>query len=290
MDISSTTSSVSTSQNTTTATTSTKTTDSETSFKTEMDKVSDETKATEQNTSSAKGEEPSGNTKTTEDSTGKKPQTQQTATLVQDKNMDFQDLSKNGYILAGEVGFNEFQQNIGDIVQNNTINVQDVLLSANKQLEDIAIKAEVPSKVDYTNIEMTYEDASFFADLVQNTDKTLQNVVTELQNNTVTEKVAQHVKVSATLMTALSEAVKNNQPFRIDFDKDISVIIRVDREGSLSATFIPGDRAVEQYLKQNISLLQQRFDDQELAYNELTYTKQQRNRQQQERRNNKENE
>lgn len=50
-------------------------------------------------------------------------------------------------------------------------------------------------------------------------------------------------------MDKLSESMKTNQPFRIDFDKDVSVIIKVNKDGSLAANFIPGDKAVEQYLK-----------------------------------------
>ena len=78
--------------------------------------------------------------------------------------------------------------------------------------------------------------------------------------------------------------MKTNQPFRIDFDKDVSVIIKVNKDGSLAANFIPGDKAVEQYLRNNIASLRQRFDDQNLPYSELSYSNQ--NRQQQERRRN----
>ena len=146
----------------------------------------------------------------------------------------------------------------------------------------------VPAKVDYNTVQMDYNDAKFFADLVQNSDKTLQNVVADLQGGVeqTVQEASKNVKVSATLLNALSEAVKNNQSFRIDFDKDISVIIKVDKDGVLSAKFIPGDKAVEEYLKQNLSVLRQRFDDQELSYKDLSYSRQQ---QRQNRRNNKEN-
>ena len=89
-------------------------------------------------------------------------------------------------------------------------------------------------------------------------------------------------------MDKLSESMKTNQPFRIDFDKDVSVIIKVNKDGSLAANFIPGDKAVEQYLKNNISFLKQRFDDQNLPYSELSYSNS-RQQQQERRKNNKEN-
>ena len=88
-------------------------------------------------------------------------------------------------------------------------------------------------------------------------------------------------------MDKLAESMRTSQPFRIDFDKDVSVIIKVNKDGSLAANFIPGDKAVEQYLRNNISSLRQRFDEQNLPYSELSYSNQ--NKRQQERRNNKEN-
>ena len=172
-----------------------------------------------------------------------------------------------------------------EVVDNTT----QAILNVNKQLETITLKTTVSKKLDYSTIKMDYDDAKFFADLVQNPEETLQTVVTEIQNTApepTVQKASKNVNVSASLINLLSDAVKTNQPVRIDFDKDISIIIKVDKDGSLTAKFIPGDKAVEQYLKQNISALQQRFDDQEISYKELSYSNQQQRRN---RRNNKEN-
>jgi len=109
----------------------------------------------------------------------------------------------------------------------------------------------------------------------------MKSIASELAdvNNAQT---AQSVKVSSVLMEKLADSMKTNQPFRIDFDKDVSVIIKVNKDGSLSANFIPGDKAVEQYLRNNISFLKQRFDDENLRYTELSYSNS-RNQQQQRR-------
>ena len=45
----------------------------------------------------------------------------------------------------------------------------------------------------------------------------------------------------------------------------------MDTKGKVSAEFIPGDKAVEMYLRNNISSLKQRFDDQNLPYNDIMY-------------------
>lgn len=204
-----------------------------------------------------------------------------------------QDLSQ-ATMMTGEISMaeNMLGQNFGmqpdmQFAMDNIDTVQ-TLLDANRQLASITRETNIPTKVDYTTVQMDTDDAKFFSDLVKDTDATLQNVVNELQKGAEPEVQAasKNVKVSATLMNALSEATKTNQPFRIDFDNDISIIIKVDKDGSLSAKFIPGDKAVEQYLKQNISTLQQRFDEQELSYKELSYSNQQQRRNKQ---NNKEN-
>ena len=85
-------------------------------------------------------------------------------------------------------------------------------------------------------------------------------------------EVKQNAQVSQALLNALSEARENNQPLRIDFDQNISVILRVGRDGAVSAQFIPGDKAVEQYLKNNIESLKASFDEQDLPYSELSYS------------------
>ena len=144
--------------------------------------------------------------------------------------------------------------------------------------------------LDYSTISMSDDDAQFFANLVTKTDMSMQSIASEFQKSldvSDVQNVHKTAKVSAALMEALSESMKTNKAFRIDFDKDVSVVMRVDKNGNLNANFIPGDKAVEAYLRNNISYLKQRFDEQDLPYNELTYSKH-RNQEQNEKRNNKE--
>ncbi len=145
--------------------------------------------------------------------------------------------------------------------------------------------------VDYTNIHMSDTDAKFFADLVANTDMSAGSVAAEfekaMQNGNI-KTVQSTAKASAALIEALKESSKTNQPFRIDFDKDISVVLQVDRAGKINANFIPGDKAVENYLRNNIDFLRQRFDEENIAYGELGYS-QSRRQKDEHRQNSKEN-
>ena len=146
------------------------------------------------------------------------------------------------------------------------------------------------STIDYDAINMSDSDANFFANLVQNTDMSMQSIANQLNGELVenSHNVQRNIQVSSVLMEKLAQSLRTNQPFRIDFDKDVSVIIKVNKDGSLSANFIPGDKAVEQYLRNNIASLRQRFDEENLSYSELSYSNSKDERQQQ--RNKKENE
>lgn len=278
MDISSTTSQVSAPSETTASTQSQKTSSKgDTSFKDEMSKVSEDKSAktnTKADTEANKEDSSAGTNQAENETVAVKTEKSDNEVLkasVEEELKHVSDFSQS-IMLSGEVYASNAQQ-VCDINQVQAI------LDVNMMLSEVASATrEIPVKVDYSVVQMDMNDSQFFTELVQNQDKTLQNVVNELTQNPEADvqEIQKNIKVSATLMDALSEAVKNKQSFRIDFDKDISVIIKVDRDGAITARFIPGDGVVEQYLKQNISTLRQRFDDQELAYNELSYTGQQR--------------
>lgn len=147
-------------------------------------------------------------------------------------------------------------------------------------------------------MKMDNTDINFFMGLVENQQVNSQNaqignVNGGISNNFLnfkTEATQKTVQVSATLLDALNDSMKTNKPFRIDFDENIAVIMKVDKNGVLSANFIPGDAAVESYLRNNIAMLQQSFNEKNLAYNELSYTKQQKQEEQNQQNNKKENE
>ena len=67
----------------------------------------------------------------------------------------------------------------------------------------------------------------------------------------------------------LAKAKEDNQPLRINFDNNISIIIRISRDGKISADFLPSSQIAEAYLKENLPLLKQRFDDNNISYGEL---------------------
>ena len=181
--------------------------------------------------------------------------------------------------------------------QNNTINAQIdfnnqlSLNNANMMLtNDIAQMIENTAVVSAANdkswtiggndsknsLQMNESDAQFFLKLTADGEVSMQNIAAQgqgmLNSGADISEVAQNVRVSQTLLNALNDARQNNQPIRIDFDQNISVILRVGRDGAVAAQFIPGDKVAEQYLRNNINELRNAFDEQELPYTELSYS------------------
>lgn len=192
----------------------------------------------------------------------------------------------NAEMISGTINFTDFKyhnesQNLLSENIQNLLNTRDVMSNINSA-----------STFDYDVVNMSDSDANFFANLVQNTDMSMKSISEEITNamGENSQNIQQNVKVSSVLMEKLADSLKNNQPFRINFDKDISVIIKVNKDGSIMANFIPGDKAVEQYLKNNIASLRQRFDDENLSYSELSYSSSDRHKQQQQRKKENDNE
>ncbi len=130
---------------------------------------------------------------------------------------------------------------------------------------------------NYDSLSMDYEDAMFFINLAQNVPYIAQNstngefqalVQTEVVQNVVSPK---SVEVSNKLTELIEKAQNTQKPVRISFDNDVSVIIKIDKHGKISAEFIPGSLEVENYLRNNIASLKQKFDEQNLPYNDLLY-------------------
>ena len=185
-------------------------------------------------------------------------------------------------VYSGGVNFTDFKyHNEGQSLLSQ--NIQDLL-----NTKDLMSTVNSATTIDYDAINMSDSDANFFANLVQNTDMSMKSIANQINEQMAEgdQNIQQNVQVSSVLMDKLAESMRTNQPFRIDFDKDVSVIIKVNKDGSLAANFIPGDKAVEQYLKNNISSLRQRFDEQNLSYTQLSYSNSRQ--QQQQRRQNKE--
>lgn len=145
---------------------------------------------------------------------------------------------------------------------------------------------------NYDSLSMNYEDALFFINLAQEGQFTVENtqngdfksmVKIDVSQNVVSSKT---VEVTNQITSLIEKAQKTQKPVRISFDNDVSVILKIDKNGKVTAEFIPGSLEVENYLRNNIASLRQKFDEQNLPYNDLFYR--QNNGKQNKNKNNKE--
>lgn len=118
--------------------------------------------------------------------------------------------------------------------------------------------------VKFDDIAMNKNDVEFFANLVENGSVDMNSVSNSQKSS----------QVSKTLADMLAKSMEDNKPIRINFDNDISVIIKINKNGKISADFLPSSQVAEAYLKENLPILKQKFDDNNIDYEELNHRKQ----------------
>ena len=210
-----------------------------------------------------------------------------------DNNFNIQDKDKINLQMGAEMSFNsngqpfaEFinneqnknslGQNVKDIAEEQAIlsTMEENIAMANKNMalnkskttsSNQNIKNDInDNAIKYDSVIMDKADVEFFAKLVENGQLNLR----EIQN------ASKSSAVSKTLADLLAKSMNDNKPIRIDFDNNISVIIKISRDGKISADFLPSSQVAEAYLKENLPLLRQRFDDNNIDYDELNQRRQ----------------
>lgn len=253
---------------------SAKKTSSESSFKDEMDKVSSAEKSKKnEKTSDKKNDKVDEVSQKDEKTTN----TENNANQNQDKN----DAQSPADQLNGMVDFSNFGSlSVSNANSMLTNDIAQMLNINNTAVTGLAADMKVPASgmmnLDYSSISMTESDADFFINLTQKNDVSVQNITAQAQNmlnqGVEAKEVKQNVQISETLLNAINIAKENNQPLRIDFDQNMSVIMRFGKDGAIAANFIPGDKAVEQYLRNNIESLKNTFRENDLPYSDLSYS------------------
>ncbi len=127
-----------------------------------------------------------------------------------------------------------------------------------------------------SSLTINESDAEFFINLTKNENVNVAAISSQAQSmvdqGADVNQAQKNAEVSQALLQALSNAREKNQPVRIDFDKNISVVLRVSQNGTIAAHFIPGDKAVEQYLRNNIESLKNTFNENDIPYTDLSYS------------------
>lgn len=146
---------------------------------------------------------------------------------------------------------------------------KDKVLNKDDEINKLFLDLDFASQYDIESIKVGQEDAMFFLNVLNQNG--LINYQVQDEGLQITTKNDQQIQVSKTLMSMLKTSVDTKKPIRMDFDNNVTVILKLDDKGKVNAHFIPGDKAVEEYLKNNIPYLRQRFDEQNISYSNISY-------------------
>lgn len=168
---------------------------------------------------------------------------------------DFRTNQEDMLFLNDIVAMNN-QMNVGqsDII-TNTQNVLSALMSQTQSLDNT-------NRMDLS--ELSESDVDFIIGRLKMGSSDLPNF---------SDKKDELEILSEKFFALLRDSIINKKVFRIDFDNQISVIIRIDREGLLSAEFLTNDDVLETYLKNNLHVLKEKFEELNVSYKDITYKK-----------------
>lgn len=197
---------------------------------------------------------------------------------LQELKADISFAQQGGEAFSSFLGDSNLKESVEELNEDSEVlsTLAENLALVNKATMDISPIQEVGVVVDRTldisTLNLSREDLNLILNLVN--DKIYLNEISPKQDVKTTP-------VSEIMFNMLAESMKNGKAFRLNFDNDISVIIRVSKEGRISANFLPGSDIAENYLKNNMANLVQRFEAQGIEYDELTHQKQKRDNEQQ---------
>jgi len=175
----------------------------------------------------------------------------------------------NSYIVSKpQSGFEDIKMRIGEMIQNI---ISPNELSLNEKINEKFLELDFGAEFNINADKIGINDAIFFVNLL-NRDGLISY---SIENEALSISDVNNKKINATtsLLNMLQTSFDTKKPIRLDFDNDVTVILKLDKEGKIQAHFIPGTSEVEIYLKNNISCLKQNFDEEEINYSYLGYSK-----------------
>ena len=190
----------------------------------------------------------------------------------------------NSYIVSKpeKSRFSEIKTSISEMIES-IISPSDI--SLNDKINEKFLELDFGSEFTIDATKIGINDAIFFVNLLKQ-DSTI-NYSVENSILSVTDSTNKQINATASLLNVLQTSIDTKKPIRLDFDNDVTVILKLDRKGKIQAHFIPGTSEVEAYLKNNIACLKQNFDEQEINYSYLGYSKHKNNKENQNSKNKK---
>ena len=169
-----------------------------------------------------------------------------------------------------DAGFNILSQVETELLNQTQFVINNIELISNiNELKTNLNKAFEKDMTQNVTREATLKDTEGNVKQISMTiDANLNNNNNSIEIDETTLKSA---KVSNALLEMLNDSKNTGRPVRVDFDNNISVVMQVTKDGKLNARFYPGDKAAEEYLRQNIQSLRNQLDSKEIEYDNISY-------------------
>ena len=115
------------------------------------------------------------------------------------------------------------------------------------------IQTDLTMQMDSMNI--SEKDALFFIDLTKNPQFSInieQNQLINLGELTSANDIQGYksMEVSKGLFNLITKAQETQKPVRLDFDNNVTVIMKVDKEGKITAEYYFSDMLLQLYLQE----------------------------------------
>ena len=142
--------------------------------------------------------------------------------------------------------YSDIKLKLEEIINNI---VSPKTLSLDEEINNKFLELDFGSEFDVDASKIGVQDAIFFVNLLNQN----QIINYSVENNTISLNCNEkEIKATKSLLNMISTSYETKKPIRLDFDKDVTVILKLDNNGKVQAHFIPGSPEVEAYLKSNI--------------------------------------
>lgn len=185
-------------------------------------------------------------------------------------------IEESSYVTAKSQSFMDIKMKLQEIFDGFLVNNDKTI---EERIADKFLDLDFGAEFDVNADKIGVNDAIFFVGLLNQ-----QNIISyNVENNNLSVSMdGKEIKTTNTLLNLLSTSLDTKKPIRLDFDNNVTVILKLNHKGEIQTHFLPGTAEVEAYLKNNLQCLKQAFDEQGINYSSLSYSKYKDNQQNQE--------
>ena|GEM_PF-1315885 len=168
-------------------------------------------------------------------------------------------------------GSGKFTMDTGnELIKSNTAFKRELCKIAENMVFDELRSLSFAGCKNLESVKIDKNDAQFFLGLLEK-NGVISSFTATQNGDAQVQQSEKSANVSKALLDLLAKANDAKKPVRIDFDNNITLVLRIGADGKINAQFFPGDKVAEEYLRNNIPYLRQQFEEKEIPYSKLSY-------------------